>query len=137
MSNDTASSTFNKPLSVVVLPEAPIFTGPPPNVNNPVVVANTFTGVDAVALVISPPLTIKSPAVVSVSPTYTFLATDNPPSVCNEPSVVVVASVVSSTIIRPDVFILPQTILAFEPESTTSLVIIAVVLNINPSALLL
>ena len=79
MLNCPAPSTVNNPLIVVVLPEAPIFTGPPPNVNKPVVVANTFTGVAAVALVISPPLTSKSPVIVVLPPTVKLLLnTANP-----------------------------------------------------------
>ena len=55
LSKVAASSTLKVPLIVVAEPEAPMLTGPAPNVTVPVVVANTFASAGVLLATISPP----------------------------------------------------------------------------------
>ena len=55
LSKVAPSSTLKVPLIVVAEPEAPMLTGPAPNVTVPVVVANTFAAAGVLLATISPP----------------------------------------------------------------------------------
>ena len=137
------SSNFSKSASFIfALPNTnddPVIVPVVVKLSFPKLIAPLESVIDPSAIVISP--IVEPVAALNVPPITAFFATDKPPSVCKDPSVVEVASVVSSITTLPDVVKLnkvPTSVICVCDESTLKVLpdlVKPVLTVINPAPL--